>query len=749
MFDRPSGRELAMGYIRFFEPDVFVETERGLAKAIGIQGDTQSEYLPRVIPLDEFIEIRDARNPEFAFGLSILNIYREIYRTEYQFVRRQSRFIGIFQGRSSHGAFLDATFGGLPRLEILSHFKTSYDIAFEPEVLTHKPTDWLRLINDRGYTPLTFTKHGLNQRSFNWFSHSLFVVNPASSVDLIDFWNLRLMRRNVLAISSEWLPETKDFICELIKKNHRPIPGNPNEPKSSTVVELGSSISTEKMKNKISKMFGDLPSGSWSLKTYYDNIWGDNTRSNDNSVQPIPIQVEYDSIRKDLPISNDQSPSIEFQSLSPDFAPDYTRSKAVWVNTISLSDFHQKHQYALSLPFTPISYFHRFLRIAYPLIVSREGFVLLQQDKYETEYIELLPSIDAIIDRFRQIDIEATESDIGRIANQILTSIGGFRGIRIIQDVETLRLLDMMSKSIRIVGDGTIEEEYAGRTASIDQWQSTINRLEKTNFGEKGHLDRLVDAGALKLGLSISCHNCKMENWYGLAELDESLVCERCLESFSFPQGGLDFKNTPWKFRVAGPFSVPNYANGSYATLLAVNCIFNGIGYRTNSITFSTNLNLKVNGKELEIDFACWYQRRKSRGRLDDPCFLVGEAKSFAQNSFTDKDISRLKRVGKLLPGTFLILATLKPDLSPEEKKRISKLALWGRLPDVKGHSRNLVVVLTGLELFAQRGIHYAWENSNGKRQTLSRHGRAYFDNLKTLADVTQQAYLGLKPLNE
>ena len=749
-FSRPTGRELAMGYIRFYEPDVFVETESGLAKTIGIQDDTQNKQYPRVLPLNEFIKVRNDRNPEFAYGLSILNVYREIYRTEYQFVRRQSRFVAIIQGRSSHGAFLDASFGGLPRIESLRHFRTSYDIAFEPEVLTHSPTDWLRLINDRGFTPLTFTKHGLKQRSYHEFTNSLFVVNPTSPVDLIDFWNLRLMRRNVLAVSSEWLPETSEFLCELIRKNHRPIPGNPNDLKSDTVIELGSSVSTEKMRNRITKLFKHLPSGSWSLKPYYDNIWiGGTSRSNDSSIHPVPIQVECESLRQDLQISNDQRPSIEFQSLSPDFAPDFTRARAGWVNTISLSDFFQRHRYALTLPYTPISYFHHLLRIADPLIVSREGFVLLQQNKHETEYIELLPNTDAIIDRFQQVDIEATESDIGRLANQILSSIGGFRGIRLIQDEETLRLLDMMSKSTRIVGDGTIEEEYSGRTASIDQWQSALNRREKTNFGPKGFLDRLVDAGALKLGLSISCPNCKQENWYGLSELNERLVCERCLESFKFPQGRLDFKNTPWKFRVAGPFSVPNYANGSYATLLAVNCMLNGVGYHNNTITFSTNLNLKINGRESEVDFACWYQRGMVRGRRDEPRFLIGEAKSFAQNSFTDKDINRLKRVGKHLPGTFLVLATLKSDLSPEEKKRIIKLANWGRIPDAKGQSRNLVIVLTGIELFAQRGILHAWENTQGKRQTFSKKGHRFFDNLITLADITQQVYLGLQPLNE
>ena len=263
-------------------------------------------------------------------------------------------------------------------------------------------------------------------------------------------------------------------------------------------------------------------------------------------------------------------------------------------------------------------------------------------------------------------------------------------------------------------------------------------------------LDRFVETGALKLGLSVSCPNCQKKNWYGLDDLAEKVSCERCLKEFNFPQGN---SNKPqWKYRVAGPYSVPGYAGGSYATVLALNCIAHKLGpYQNSAITFSTNLDLEVNGKSLEIDFACWFQRKGYMDRQVEPIFLVGGAKSFAENSFSKDDIARLKQVGQRMPGTFLIFATLKLELSLEERSQIGKLAKWGRLPDSSGNPRNPVIVLTGTELLESypHKISEAWKKAGGKRQNLVKLAYLRMDNLWTLADLTQQAYLELQPTGE
>lgn len=103
----------------------------------------------------------------------------------------------------------------------------------------------------------------------------------------------------------------------------------------------------------------------------------------------------------------------------------------------------------------------------------------------------------------------------------------------------------------------------------------------------------------------------------------------------------------------------------------------------------------------------------------------------------------RLVRIGELMPGTFPVCATLKSELSEEECNRIRELSVWGREPDAGGHCRNPMIVLTGTELFAQFNVQTAWQESEGQRKNLASVGMS---KPWTLADLTQQAYLGLPP---
>ena len=152
-------------------------------------------------------------------------------------------------------------------------------------------------------------------------------------------------------------------------------------------------------------------------------------------------------------------------------------------------------------------------------------------------------------------------------------------------------------------------------------------------------------------------------------------------------------------------------------------------------MTFSTHLNLEVNGKSLEVDFACWLKQGHGH-QLDEPIFIVDEAKSFGRGSFTDKDLARLKRVGAKMPGTLFVLATLTHCLSVAERRRIARLVTWAR-------RRNPTIILTGTELFARNGIEQAWSKLGGMRQSLGERLGTHMNDLRTLATATQQVYLG------
>ncbi len=156
-------------------------------------------------------------------------------------------------------------------------------------------------------------------------------------------------------------------------------------------------------------------------------------------------------------------------------------------------------------------------------------------------------------------------------------------------------------------------------------------------------------------------------------------------------------------------------------------------------------------GKEAEADFLLWYQRRRVIENDYGVELLFGESKSFASDSFKDKDLRNLQNLALEFPGSILVCATMKEELDPDEKGRIAKLALWGRKSISSGITRAAVVVLTGTEIFqfTNLGLHYVWKQKGGKRAQLIQPAYIREDNLRVLADLTQQVYLGLPSYGE
>jgi hypothetical protein len=149
--------------------------------------------------------------------------------------------------------------------------------------------------------------------------------------------------------------------------------------------------------------------------------------------------------------------------------------------------------------------------------------------------------------------------------------------------------------------------------ADVREWESLLARRGNGRFARGLNLDPFVKANILKLGIFMQCPNCMKNNWYGVSSLKEQLICERCLKSFDFPQGSLDFRHTPWQYRVVGPFSVPNYAGGAYATILALRVFARnlGMGSGDTKLTHATGLNFGLENEKpcpvRSMSLACFH----------------------------------------------------------------------------------------------------------------------------------------------
>lgn len=734
-----TARDTARGYLWFFEPDVLVEMEPGIAQRLGID-------LGAIRVMEEgdlFDHDRRRQLPDVTAGLSILDAYDDLYRREYQFVKRKPRRALVFS-ENAH-PMVDAWLGGFPSDIQLSPFRDIYRDTFDAEEVRLDPECWRRIVEEGALTPLLVTRHDLECVHSPSLSPRLFIFDSSSPYDLIDLWNIRQFRREVVPVPIEWAYELEDLVARIISDQHRQIPGHPQGTLGRTVVEYGRSVSKADATALSNTIFSKLEPASWVQSFNYERIWSQ-ARSSIIS-EPERVRVEAKTSYIDLPVVDEGGPTVQYKSLSPDFAQDFGPGDFRWVNVLAMRDFSQRHEYALAVPADISPEQLRKFRWAEPILSSREGLVLPQLFRGTTVSVRLQSGREAIIEWLGSKGVKAEGSDPGRIAERLLISLGGIGTSRILAEPNILQLLNSMAKNTRKSSSGTIDE-VPDRTKSVSHWKRELGTANSRRRSRPLSIDDYVAAGAVQLGLAITCAHCTYRNWYGLGDLDETVRCARCLEDFAFPQGTLRHSNSPWHLRVKGPFTVPDYAQGAYSTVLALRVFSHALGGAINSsLSYSTNLNLPEMNDE--IDFALWYQHARSRRESSEASFVVGEAKSFSSEAFEEKDIETLRAFAKRVPGTYLALACLKEELSQDEAALAADLAAWGRDPLPGGRMRAPVIVLTATEMFADTYVRTAWRDSGGQRADLQSHAYVNMSELHQLAELTQVVYLGMNSFGE
>lgn len=737
-FREISGRGLADAYIRFFEPDVFVEAERGLAKEVGI---AEARFHSRVVTLKHLVENSKSRAADFAFGLNVFDVYRELYKTTFQFASRKKRLVATFDGDESASSYFEAVFGAFPNSSGLNYIRKGYDDAFEPEFLPSTAASFLKLAKKDYQTPFACTMHGLETERANRDDPTIFIFDPNKVVDLIDFWNLEQFKSDVVPINVHWLKDCETLIHQSIKKNYRPLPNNKNGVMIRTTVEYGRSISKLTVESLTKENFRNLPEGSWSLKHWYDPIWRSDWRQ---GIQPrrVKLSAESEDFDESIEAGNKY---LTIKAVSPKFARRYNfvDNNARWVNVVRLSDaFSSESKFALTFPSnTKNNEFPR-LHGVNGSIISREGIVLLQRYKSSKATLSLISQQEAIVQWLAPHGVKATPSSSGRNAEQVLLAVGGASRCGVFADEATVRLLDKMAKTIQREEDGTTAQ-YPDRTATISEWKQVVGRRSNSLFNQTT-IASFTDSNIIKIGISLNCPHCTKSNWFSIADTGYRNVCERCLKEFEFPQAGGQLGEGIWRYRVMGPFSVPNYADGAYATALTLRLFKDTLSHDRAPTTFSTGMNVEIEKTKFELDFFGWYTEDKKYWIDPSPVVVFGETKSFGSEVFQEKDINRLKLMAEKFPGSFVVFAAMKKELSKEEIVRIRKFAEWGRILQPNGEPRALAIVLTGVELFANWKVSDAWKDHGGRHTDAVKHPSVHIDDLWTFAELTQDLYLGL-----
>ena len=741
-FDRLRGLSIAKGYLKFFEPDVYVEAQKGLLETVGL-GTTRQKFAiyPDVITLKEFLQPERHKDwSEPAFGLSVRDLHGHIYLTEQQFERRDRRENLLVKPDQS-SAVTEAIFGAYPTQRHASYFAAGYKSAFRPTEIAPTPMAWSKAFEENAVTPLRVTHYGLEARRFWHHEALIYVFDPNRATDLIDLWNLRLEPHPVVPVPVDWFEPLADSIFKMIKSAHRPIQGNPQGLMHNATIEFGRSISTERANELLTKLKPGLPQGAVMVKHWRNRIWVEYHDDHVHRDRRMKVGVRERGVKLIFDDGGDLRTS--FQSLSPEFSSRYGGRRHRWVNTVRFSQYGPNN-IATILPFNlfdpewPPASMDRD-----HVLVGSEGLIFVEQFKDAEQYVQLLASDQALAGWLERQGIKARLSEPGRIAKQMLENLGGLWGVHFLADMDTLELLNNMAGGVRKRSseDNAVEETFELRSASLKDWIDLIERRKQRRRLPEISLRDFTSKNVIRVGLQTDCPHCQAKNWSSLTAVDYRLTCERCLKTFDFPQAQLREQSRNFLYRVVGPFTVPDYGRGSYASLLALRVI-NRFSMSTHELTFSTAMNLAFDGNDTEVDFLAW--RRDDHLDYDEPPqLIVGEAKSGGKGQLIKpRDLAKLKAVAKKLPGTAIVVAVLRDHFLPIEKRLLKTFTRWCRRMDLDGEPTNPVVLLTSHELLFDHHISETWKSLGDPHLKFSNYER--IRNLNGFADATQQIYLGL-----
>ena len=249
-----------------------------------------------------------------------------------------------------------------------------------------------------------------------------------------------------------------------------------------------------------------------------------------------------------------------------------------------------------------------------------------------------------------------------------MEAVEGYVGLTLLADSETLKLLESMAATVteHVSPDGLrhTERRFPDKARSTREWANLMKRRQKRLWQSWVSLDRFVKARILRLGVAVPCPECGTNNWHALDNLDYSLRCEHCLKDSPYPQDKPMWANQ-WQYKVGGPFASPGYAQGTYATLLALRAL-RSIDVGDHAMSWASGIALERIG---ELDLALWFKSESTFQEEEEPKFVVGEAKSFGEGDLIkDKDIATLKAAAERIEGAYMLVAVLKPQLSNSEK---------------------------------------------------------------------------------
>ena len=720
----PDFQSIISGYLDNFDPDYVVP--------MGECSDYSFDmgYRKKINDVSEIFEsFEEYKTPNYGIGL--FEVLDYFFKEELKFQQRDPQHICIPRFEPQFQLFLASTFGTLPK-NLDAIFWKNFTKPLDAKELDCSTSNYVEFLNPQKLFFMRMT--GLYLKSDNYRKKSLFFLDANSSLDIMDYWNLRAIGWDIFPIPKQFTQsdKTRKLILNFAEQNY--LPRGPSPEIYHRITTLKSrSISEDEHQH----FLNSLEESKIVSQTLYPRIWDESARSlysteHIRPCKPISEIVEHD-------VWTDRG-AINFKALPPKFLSKWHETPA-FANEIEwwfdddkalLADVIPEEGGELAQFISGVGSLDKFRLFG-------KGLVYLGQHREEIINLSHLQA-EAIFMKWLEVRGWRVElSPPGRIAKQMLKQLGRINDISILAQEEILQLLRKMNSSD---GKFLAEEEVRGKIQQAENQQSIFSKIASEMLGKK-ILPQLIAAKVFQLGMVVQCPICAQSSWYSVKDVDYELQCPRCLESLSFPPASKEVK---WAYRTLGPFSSSNQAHGVYTVLLTLR-FFHQFTYPDSAITPLMSFTAQKDEIEIETDLALFFQE----SRFLDPKTELIFAECKTSNSFQQRDIDRMVDLGKAFPEAILVFATLKESLSDDEKTILRLVANRSRKDRKDKHPFNPIMILTGIELISETHFTLDWEKVGGIRAKFAQKINPNVGTriLLEFCDFTQQIYLDMDTWHE
>lgn len=666
-------------------------------------------------------------------GIGLREILSHIEETEFKYVRKNEVSILDVEIPKRYDLFYESVFGAVEP-GVWSKLARRFSKNLNMKKVQVDKDSYLETLDGENWFIRRFTDYYLKRYSGDAFTSGYAMYMDANNWhDIVDYINLRATGASVLPIAKQGIEAEKnlEYLKSYLKANTRASKHNKDIVYRPNILKARS-VKDEDFDNFIEVLSSSYPETErpqLTIQKWYPRVWDaediDRNFGNDSVVEAASSRQSFST--------NEALVKL----VRPQFEADAFDTKYRFVNDISFDVIGANEYYAEVLADTERLASHVLGGVGYAnWRISKRGIVYVASGwAGEDKTVRLrVPKGDAIFSSWykSQTNKDIELSTPGKVARQMLKKLGGPDRVRTIANEDLLKLFQ------KTVGDGG-----SMPTLTYKKLRGELNGIIKRDeplWDAEGLIGRLLDIGAIELGSQVQCPHCSKHNWYPLNKLDVVLTCAKCLDDFDVAKESPD-RSLVWSYSLAGPFRLPNMADGAYTTLLS-------LYFLNDTMHFSITPHLSFTGvkdKSIEADFGLLIRDHNIHGTKVTP--IIGECKSFWKQ-FTDIDIQRMKKMAKDLDNPILVFATLKKELDKAEKRRLLKLLDSQRKARFKNGPKSRLLILTANELFCGfGGLGSHWSKLTKKHQEFAK----YIDSrrLSELCDATQQLYLDSQPESE